>query len=61
MRKIYEKSLILNISSNLKDLLRLQLLLIARIQKKKGYKYKKDTNKEIKINEYEVLFLILII
>lgn len=61
MRKIYEKSLILNISSNLKDLLWLQLLLIARIQKKKGYKYKKDTNKEIKINEYEVLFLILII
>lgn len=55
MRKIYEKSLILNISSNLKDLLRLQLLLIARIQKKK------DTNKEIKINKYEVLFLILII
>lgn len=30
-------------------------------KKKKGYKYKKDTNKEIKINEYEVLFLILII
>lgn len=45
----------------MKDLLWLQLLLIARIQKKKGYKYKKDTNKEIKINEYEVLFLILII
>lgn len=37
------------------------IIIDCKNTKKKGYKYKKDTNKEIKINEFEVLFLILII